>query len=99
MTLSKNQLKFLRSLCHGLNPVVMVGQKGLTQAVLDELAIALSHHELVKIKLGVDDRDLRKQLINEICQQAEAESIQVIGKTVSIFKRNTKKPVIDLPKK
>ena len=60
MPLSKNQIKFLRSLCHDLKPVVMLGQKGLTNEVLHELDIALNHHELVKIKLSVDDREERK---------------------------------------
>ena len=98
MTLSKNQIKHLRGLCHNLNPVVSLGQKGLSQAVLDELNIALDHHELIKIKLGVDDRELRKQLITEICEQSQAEQVQVIGKTLSVFRRNPKKPVVALPK-
>ena len=98
MSLSKNQIKFLRSKCHDLKPVVMMGQKGLTEAVLNELDIALDHHELIKIKLSMDDRDARKQVIDEICQQCQAEEIQGIGKTVSIYRPNKEKPVIHLPK-
>lgn len=98
MPLSKNQIKFLRGKCHDLKPVVMLGQKGLTDAVLNELDSALEHHELVKIKLSVDDRDARKQLIDEICRQSHAEAVQSIGKTVSIYRANTKNPVIHLPK-
>ena len=98
MPLSKNQIKFLRSKCHDLKPVVMLGQKGLSEAVLKELDIALDHHELVKIKLAMDDRDARKQVIDEICKQCQAEQIQSIGKTVSIYRLNKEKPVIHLPK-
>ena len=98
MSLSKNQLKFLRSKCHDLKPVVMLGQKGLTDAVLNELDIALDHHELVKIKLSVDDRDARKQLTEEICNRCRAQEVQSIGKTLSIYRVNTKEPVIQLPK-
>ena len=97
MSLSKNQTKFLRGKCHDLNPVVTLGQKGLTDAVLNELDIALDHHELVKIKLAMDDRDARKQVAEEICRHAQAEEVQTIGKTVSIYRRNKDKPVIDLP--
>jgi RNA-binding protein len=97
MPLSKNQIKFLRSLCHDLKPVVMLGQKGLTNEVLHELDIALNHHELVKIKLSVDDRELRAQMIDEICARSEAEKIQTIGKTISLYRPNLKKPVIVLP--
>jgi RNA-binding protein len=98
MSLSKNQIKFLRSKCHELKPVVMLGQKGLTDAVLSELDIALDHHELVKIKLSVDDRDARKQLAEEICQRCQAEVVQSIGKTISVYRTNIEKPVIQLPK-
>ena len=92
------QRKHLRKLAHDLKPVVMLGQKGLTDAVLNELDIALDHHELVKIKLSVDDRDARKQLTEEICQRCQAEEVQSIGKTMSIYRANKKDPVIQLPK-
>ena len=98
MSISKNQIKFLRSKCHDLKPVVMLGQKGLSDAVLNELEIALDHHELVKIKLSVDDRDARKQLAEEICQRCQAEVVQSIGKTVSIYRANPDKVIIALPK-
>ena len=75
----------------------MLGQKGLTEAVLEELDNALDHHELVKIKLSVDDRDARQQLSNEICERSQAEAVQSIGKTFSIYRANKKKPVIQLP--
>jgi len=97
MPLSKNQIKFLRSLCHDLKPVVMLGQKGLTNEVLHELDIALNHHELVKIKLSVDDREERAKMIDEICERSEADRIQTIGKTISLYRPNLKKPVIALP--
>jgi RNA-binding protein len=99
MSLSKNQIKFLRSLCHDLKPVVMLGQKGLSDAVLNELEIALDHHELVKVKLSMEDRGARKQTIADICQHSQAEEIQSIGKTVSIYRANKKDPVIHLPEK
>ena len=97
MSLSKYQIKFLRSKSHDLKPVVMLGQKGLTDAFLNELDIALDHHELVKIKLSVDDRDARKQLINQICTHCQAEMVQAIGKTVSVYRANIENPVIHLP--
>ena len=98
MPLSKAQIKFLRAKCHDLKPVIMLGQKGLTEAVLEELDKALDHHELVKIKLSVDDREARQQLSDEICQHSHAEAVQSIGKTLSIYRPNKKKPVIQLPK-
>ena len=98
MPLSNSQLKFLRARCHELKPVVMLGQKGLSEAVLNELDIALDHHELVKIKLAMDDRDSRKQIADEICRRCDAEAVQFIGKILSVYRANTEKPVIVLPK-
>ena len=98
MSLSKDQLKFLRGKCHELNPVVMLGQKGLTEAVLNEIDIALDHHELIKIKLSMDDRDARKQVTEQICQQCQAEEVQSIGKTLTIYRLNPDKAIITLPK-
>jgi RNA-binding protein len=97
MRLTNTQIKFLRGRCQELKPVVMLGQKGLSETVLNELDIALDHHELVKIKLSMDDRDDRKQVAEEICRRCDAESVQVIGKTLSIYRANNEKPVIALP--
>ena len=77
----------------------MLGQKGLTEEVLNELEIALTHHELVKIKLSVDDRDARKQMITDICEKSQSEEVQSIGKTLSVYRVNPDKAVIELPKK
>ena len=99
MSLSKKQIKFLRAKCHDLKAVIMLGQKGLTEEVLNELEIALTHHELVKIKLAVDDRDARKQMIADICDKSNSEEVQSIGKTLSVYRVNSDKAVIELPKK
>ncbi|MCK5396386.1 MAG: ribosome assembly RNA-binding protein YhbY [Gammaproteobacteria bacterium] len=99
MSLSKKQIKFLRAKCHALKAVIMLGQKGLTEEVLNEIDLALSHHELVKIKLSVDDRDARKQMIAEICDKSHSQEVQSIGKTLSVYRVNPDKMVIELPQK
>ncbi len=76
----------------------MLGQKGLTEEVLTELDIALTHHELVKIKLSVDDREERKQMIADICDKSQSEEVQSIGKTLSVYRVNPDKAIIELPK-
>ena len=99
MSLSKKQIKFLRAKCHDLKAVIMLGQKGLTEEVLNELEVALTHHELVKIKLSVDDREARKQMIIEICERSQSEEVQSIGKTLSVYRVNPDKAVIEIPKR
>ncbi len=98
MALTKSQIKFLRSLAHSRKPAIWLGQHGLTDAVLAEIEIALDHHELVKIKLRVGDRDLRDEIIQRICGTTRAESVQRIGNIVAIYRMNRKKPGIILPK-
>lgn len=97
MTLSTRQKKHLRGLTHGLQPVVIVGDKGLTDNVLAEVAIALEHHELVKIKLRAD-RAHRAAMIDEIAQRCEAETVHVIGQVACFFKRNPENPRLELPR-
>ncbi len=80
--------KKLRAKAHSLKPVIMIGQSGLTEAVLSEIELALDNHELIKIKIQSDDRDLRSQISAEICSKTEAEFIQSIGKIIVIYRKN-----------
>ena len=98
MTLSSKQLKHLKSLSHALHPIVTIGQNGITDNVLNELQIALDHHELVKIKIAGEDREARQTMIQELCDKSSAEKVQAIGKTLTLFRRNPKKPKIELPR-
>lgn len=96
MSLSNRQLRHLRGLCHHLKPVVMIGDKGLSENVRTEIEIALDHHELIKVKLKTD-RETRAAWADQIQQSFGAETVQSIGQVVSFYRRNPKKPVIDLP--
>ncbi|GAB6140630.1 ribosome assembly RNA-binding protein YhbY [Methylosoma difficile] len=82
--------KQLRTAAHELKPVVMIGQAGLTPAVLAEIDIALSVHELIKIKVRAE-RDERKEIIEGICQASKAELIQGIGQVAVIYRLNPNK--------
>ena len=96
MKLTSQQLRHLRGLTHPLQPVVMIGDKGLNENVINELETALSFHELIKVKLRTD-RDTRNAYISEICEKFKAEKVHVIGQVACFFRRNPKKPVIALP--
>ncbi len=98
MPLSNTQLKHLRALAHHLKPVILIGQHGATDNVINELNVALDHHELVKIKIAGEDRQARQAMIQQLCEQSSADKVQIIGKTLTLFRRNKQKPKIDLPK-
>ncbi len=75
---------------HALKPVVMVGQAGLTAAVLAEIESALDIHELIKVKIRAE-RDARKTICDEICTSTKAELVQSIGQVIVIYRLNPKK--------
>lgn len=96
MPLTNQQIRYLRGLTHKLNPVVMVADKGLTDNVMAEIEGALEHHELIKVKLR-SDRETRMQLAREISELSGAEMVHSIGQVACFFRRNPKKPVVELP--
>jgi RNA-binding protein len=98
MALSPSQRRYLRSLAHDLSPVILLGAKGATDAVLKELDLALSHHELVKVKLSGGDKDERQEQIDFLSQGTRAESVQQIGHIVVLFRRNEDEPKLALPR-
>lgn len=89
--LTKDKKKQYRSIGHKLKPVVTVASKGLSEAVMDELERALCDHELIKVKVSVEDRQTRSEWVQTLCEESKSELVQSIGKTVLIY-RATAKP-------
>lgn len=98
MPLTASQVRYLRGLAHPLKPVVTLGGKGVTAAVLKELDHALDDHELIKVKLGGDDRAARGADIAKLTEASGAEPVQAIGRVAVLYRRNPKQPRIALPK-
>jgi RNA-binding protein len=96
--LSASQKRYLRGLAHDLKAVVLIGQKGVTAALLSEFDVALAHHELVKVKLADDDREARAASVEAIRAHAGAEVVQTIGKVACFYKRNPDRAQFTLPK-
>jgi len=94
--LSKKQIRFLKAQAHALNPVVRVGQHGLSEALYRELDIALDHHELVKVKVAAADRDARSAMLQDMSRKTKSQIVQSIGSMVVLFRPNPQNPVIDL---
>ncbi len=97
MALSDAQLKHLRRLGHDRNPVVLVGQGGLSPNLVAELDRALRDHELVKIRARVGDRDERDRIITELASSTGSELVQRIGHTALLYRRNPDEPGLMLP--
>jgi RNA-binding protein len=97
MKLSESQKKFLRGLGHQLKPVIMVGDAGLTDSLLNEFCSTIEHHELVKVRVRAGDRETRDNIIFELCEKGSAELVTRIGNVALIYRRNDENPQIPLP--
>lgn len=96
MSITDKQIIFLRKSCHHIKPIVTIGNAGLTENVMSEIELALSHHELVKLKINGSSEE-RKMMINKIVTSTGAVLVQTIGHTASFY-RQADKPIIVLPK-
>lgn len=103
-SISSRARAHLRSLAHGLRPVVQVGADGLTEPVIRATVEALAEHELIKVKLGQGFVGERRQAARELAEAAEADLTQVIGRVVVLYRprpendpRNAEKPRILMP--
>jgi RNA-binding protein len=83
----------LRAEAHGLNPVVIIGEGGLTPAVTKEIDLSLNAHGLIKVRVFGDDREARVAIYETICEQLKAAPVQHIGKLLVLFR-----PKKDAPK-
>ena len=86
LTITPTQRKTLKGDAHDLNPVVMIGNDGLTPAVIKEAKLAISHHGLIKIRVFGDDREARVAIYEELCDKLDAAPVQHIGKLLVIWR-------------
>lgn len=91
MNLSESNKKYLRGLGHELKPLIMVGDAGLSESVLAEFESTLDHHELIKVRVRVGDRNARDEIIEELCSKSAAALIQRIGNIALLYRPNLKK--------
>ena len=85
--MNTKQISHLRGLAHKLNPVVMIGNNGLTASVLQEIENSLNAHELIKIKVFGDDREARAAMLEEICEKTGAIKVHHIGTQLVIYRQ------------
>jgi len=84
--LTSAERRALRARAHHLHPVVMIGNAGLTPQVIGEIDVNLRSHELIKIRMLGEDREKRAGLAEAICEAADAQPVQHIGKILVIYR-------------
>lgn len=85
--MDSTQRKKLRGLAHNLDPVVFVGQKGLTSDLITALKDALNAHELIKIKF-VDLKDQKKEICTKLCEETDSHLAGIIGNIAIVYKQH-----------
>lgn len=88
MSLTSKQKKQFKAEAHHLKPIILIGNRGLTEAVNTEIDRALLDHELIKIKISGEDREDRLQTCINICQAQNAELIQIVGRVFTLYRKN-----------
>ena len=96
--LTSAQTRFLRGQAHDLKAMLQDGGKGITDALVAEIDLALEHHELIKVKVAAPDREARDAMIAELAERTEAAVVQRIGHTAVIYRPSTDKRQIVLPR-
>ena len=93
--LTGKQRRHLRALAHAQKPLVLVGHRGVTQALIENLDEQLQAHELVKVK--VHDADGIEGVARELGEATNAALVQWIGKILLYYRARTDDPAITLP--
>jgi len=90
MELSSGQIKRLRAEGHRLKlkPIVIIGQKGLSENLHQEIDSALDHHELLKLRIPALDKAGKRELSKLICDQHQAVLVESIGSVIVIYRSN-----------
>ncbi|MDQ3286793.1 MAG: ribosome assembly RNA-binding protein YhbY [Pseudomonadota bacterium] len=96
--LTSAQTRFLRGQAHDLRAMLQVGGKGITDSLVAELDSALEQHELVKVKVGAEDRDARDVMITTLSERTGAALVQRIGHVAVLYRPSKEKRQIVLPR-
>lgn len=97
MELTPRERSALRAAAHPLKPVVLIGDNGLTEAVLKEIDRALSSHELIKVRAGTADRDDRDAMLLAICEALSCAPVHHLGKMLILFRSGEQSTYLQPP--
>ena len=96
--LNAKQRQYLKGLAHPLSPIVRLGKGRLTDAVINETKKSLHAHELIKVRIDIDDGDERKALAEKLASATDAHLAGTIGKIAILYRERDEEPEIELPR-
>lgn len=97
-TLTGKQRQYLKGLAHPLSPIVRVGKGGVTESVIAETKKSLDSHELIKVRIEVDDSSERKEMAASLATATDSHIAGTIGKIAILYRERDEEPEIRLPR-
>jgi len=86
LDITSRERSALRAAAHPLRPVVLIGDKGLSESVLKEIDLNLTAHELIKVRVAGEGRDTREQLLQSMCDALDCAPVDHLGRTLVLFR-------------
>lgn len=95
--ITTKQRAYLRSLAQNLSPIFQIGKNGINDNQVLQINDALEAREIIKITLLDSTPDNKHSIANELAERTNSDVVQVIGKKITLYKRSSKAPKIELP--
>ncbi len=86
LDITSQERSALRAAAHPLRPVVLIGDRGLSESVLKEIELNLNAHQLIKVRVAGEDRDARNAMLETICDTLSCALVHHLGKTLIIYR-------------
>jgi RNA-binding protein len=96
--LTGKQRQFLKGLAHPLSPIVRIGKGGVSESVVAETKKSLDSHELIKVRLDIDDSKERKAMADQLATATDAHIAGTVGKIAILYRERDEEPTIKLPR-
>lgn len=97
VALTSKQKQYLKGLAHPLSPIVRIGKGGVSQGVIAETKSALDAHELIKVRIDMEDSSDRKATAEGLADAADAVLVGTLGKIAMLYRERAEEPEIKLP--
>lgn len=86
LTVTARERQKLKARAHSLEPIVQIGNAGVTDQVVKELDRALAAHELIKVKVAAPDRESREAICEDVVARLDAAEVQRVGKVLVLWR-------------
>jgi RNA-binding protein len=87
----------LRALAHPLKPLVQVGNKGVSETVIQQVSEQLLAHELIKVRFNTESVE-PAEVMEQLAARTDSELVQKLGRTLTLYRQHETKPKIELPR-